>query len=76
MECLSVLTFEFGDILGIHISSSVMKPQYKMPWKEWGRYSASFPLAPETAFGSWLQDEVGKHHFSYSCLVLASGEPF
>lgn len=62
-------------ILGIHISNSMVKPQDKMPWEERGSYSAIFPLAPETSFGSQLHDEVGKHHSSCSWLVLNPGEP-
>lgn len=63
-----------SDTLGIHMSNLVMKPKYKKPWEESGSYSAFFHLAPAIFFGSQVRDEVGKHHFSYSWLVLDPGE--
>lgn len=41
-----------SDVLGIRISNSVMRPQYKIPWEEWRVSQHFFPLAPETSFGS------------------------
>lgn len=64
-----------SDILGIHISNSVLRPQYKIPWEEWGVIQHFFlPLALEISFGSQLR-EVEKHPFSYNWLVPDPGEP-
>lgn len=50
----SHLNLGVSDVLGIHISNSVMRPLYKIPWEEWRVIQQFFlwalkcPLAPNS----------------------------